>query len=58
MTTTGCKYLDWIILVSEIHNTGRLYNFFKEGKTLEFLKIYWILEDFTAWSYLVYFSLY
>jgi hypothetical protein len=36
-TKTGCKYMDWIILVRETYDTGLEYNCVRYGKSLETL---------------------
>ena len=50
--------MNWIILVSVVYDTGTLYNFLGRENFLRFRKKCLTLEDFTAWSYLVYLLLY
>jgi hypothetical protein len=49
MTTIGCDYMDWSILVREIYDTESEYNFFMDVKYLENLKNLWPLGGSIAW---------
>jgi len=36
MTTTGSKYVEWIILVRVMYDTGTLYKFLRRENVLRF----------------------